>query len=487
MHGPGAKSHLIISKAIFTRQVIFFYFIFSLGETCSHVAAVLFKIEAAVRMGLTKMTPTDLPCRWNQNFTKNVLGCPVALINMYADKAKAKLNPNIVKKLTEPPPLEEFENFLSELKDIAPKAVGLSLFSAYQEPFVVAAESKTIETLKLPSPLRTLYKDSNIQLSENDYMLLAEATISDMKSTSMDQYLYVEEVTRNQSECFAWYEQRAGRITGSTAHSICHGSIDRPARSIVTKICSDKKTVINAEPLNHGKKHEHDALEIYKNASTNPDFMSNNLSLAPEIVHHDFELQSLGLVISDQTPWLAASPDGCVSCSCCGLGVVEIKCPYTLREKPLMDEIKSKNFYVKRNNDGTFYLCNDHEYFYQVQLEMYCTGTTYCDFIVWTFNEHLIFRVPRDNGFIDGLVITCSNYWGEVILKELLLRTMEKEDAAYATEAVTDEMRTCAKCNSKEGDMLKCGKCLLYFHPTCVGRKTLSKRFWACKDCRTKK
>ena len=152
-----------------------------------------------------------------------------------------------------------------------------------------------------------------------------------------------------------------------------------------------------------------------------------------------------------------------------------------------MDEIKSKNFYVKRNNDGTFYLCNDHEYFYQVQLEMYCTGTTYCDFIVWTFNEHLIFRVPRDNGFIDGLVITCSNYWGEVILKELLLRTMEKEDAAYATEAVTDEMRTCAKCNSKEGDMLKCGKCLLYFHPTCVGRKTLSKRFWACKDCRTKK
>ena len=67
---------------------------------------MLFKIEAAVRMGLTKVTPTDLPCKWNQNFTKNIVGSPVSEINIYTDKAKAKLNANIVKKLNEPPPFE---------------------------------------------------------------------------------------------------------------------------------------------------------------------------------------------------------------------------------------------------------------------------------------------------------------------------------------------------------------------------------------------
>ena len=41
-----------------------------LGEGCSHVAAVLFKVEAAVRNGYT--VATSSLCRWNQVFTKKV-------------------------------------------------------------------------------------------------------------------------------------------------------------------------------------------------------------------------------------------------------------------------------------------------------------------------------------------------------------------------------------------------------------------------------
>ncbi|KAL3885006.1 hypothetical protein ACJMK2_025105 [Sinanodonta woodiana] len=33
-----------------------------LGETCSHIGALLFKIEAAVRLGYTSSTCTDRPC-----------------------------------------------------------------------------------------------------------------------------------------------------------------------------------------------------------------------------------------------------------------------------------------------------------------------------------------------------------------------------------------------------------------------------------------
>ena len=66
-------------------------FVSSLGETCSHVAAVLFKVEAAVRLGLTSKACNDVPCQWNQNFTKDVNLAPIAQIQFYSKKAKSKL------------------------------------------------------------------------------------------------------------------------------------------------------------------------------------------------------------------------------------------------------------------------------------------------------------------------------------------------------------------------------------------------------------
>ena len=50
----------------------------SLGEGCSHVAAILFKVEFAVRNGYTSVTSQE--CSWNQ-YTKIVgrsLTLPVA-------------------------------------------------------------------------------------------------------------------------------------------------------------------------------------------------------------------------------------------------------------------------------------------------------------------------------------------------------------------------------------------------------------------------
>ena len=45
---------------------------YSLGETCSHIAALLFKVEACVRLGYTNLACTSRPCTWNQAFSKKV-------------------------------------------------------------------------------------------------------------------------------------------------------------------------------------------------------------------------------------------------------------------------------------------------------------------------------------------------------------------------------------------------------------------------------
>lgn len=54
----------------FVSKLVLHYF--SCGETCSHVASILFKVEAYHRLEIAKQTCTSLPCLWNQASTKNV-------------------------------------------------------------------------------------------------------------------------------------------------------------------------------------------------------------------------------------------------------------------------------------------------------------------------------------------------------------------------------------------------------------------------------
>ena len=44
----------------------------NLGKVYSHVAALLFKLEAACRLGYTNPSRTLLPCKWNQSFKTEV-------------------------------------------------------------------------------------------------------------------------------------------------------------------------------------------------------------------------------------------------------------------------------------------------------------------------------------------------------------------------------------------------------------------------------
>ena len=52
-----------------------------LGSACSHVAALLFKIESACHLKLTEgISPTSVPCEWKKS-KKSVQPAPIKLIN----------------------------------------------------------------------------------------------------------------------------------------------------------------------------------------------------------------------------------------------------------------------------------------------------------------------------------------------------------------------------------------------------------------------
>ena len=59
---------------------------------------ILYKIEAAVRIGMTHQTPTDLPCQWNQMFTQDLDPSPICDIIVYTEEAKTKIKTKAVAK-----------------------------------------------------------------------------------------------------------------------------------------------------------------------------------------------------------------------------------------------------------------------------------------------------------------------------------------------------------------------------------------------------
>ena len=65
-----------------------------------------------------------------------------------------------------------------------------------------------------------------------------------------------------------------------------------------------------------------------------------------------------------RTGILGASPDGLLGD---GKGIVEFKCPYSIRNISVEEAIEANpKFYLKKNDDGVVFLHKDHAYYHQV-------------------------------------------------------------------------------------------------------------------------
>lgn len=81
--------------------------------------------------------------------------------------------------------------------------------------------------------------------------------------------------------------------------------------------------------------------------------------------HDSFQVKCTGLHVHPNYPHLGASPDGLVSCSCCGMGLLEIKYPYSKRDVDPR-QVNDAHFYLERTAAGLL-LRRYHDYFKQVQ------------------------------------------------------------------------------------------------------------------------
>jgi hypothetical protein len=76
-------------------------------------------------------------------------------------------------------------------------------------------------------------------------------------------------------------------------------------------ICHPETLRFSTSATKWGCQHEKAALEEYKQSNGDQ--------------HENLKVSESGLFISIEYPFIGASPDGLVECSCCGQGICEIK------------------------------------------------------------------------------------------------------------------------------------------------------------------
>ena len=98
-----------------------------------------------------------------------------------------------------------------------------------------------------------------------------------------------------------------------------------PSKSLIKAICYPESVTFTSKATKWGYDHEKTAREVYLESIAD--------------YHTDLTVSDSGLVIHPDSPHLGASPNGIVNCSCCGAGVIEVKCPFSCTDRS--DAIKA--------------------------------------------------------------------------------------------------------------------------------------------------
>lgn len=217
--------------------------------------------------------------------------------------------------------------------------------------------------------------------------------------------------------------------------------------------------------------------------------------------HNNFDVCTCGLFIDSLYPHLGASPDGVVTCTCCdAMGVLEVKCPYSCRDKFLVEASNDPNSCLEMLSDGLMQLKTTHSYFYQVQAQIKLCNAKFCDFVMWNENDLFVQRIMPDDEFIKSAFDKATDFFKLGILPELLGKWYSRAPTyALATHDHTinqdnsssllaDSEELWCFCQQPEsGEMIACDhdQCpIVWFHTACVRVKRIPTGNWYCPECR---
>ncbi|XP_054928517.1 uncharacterized protein [Dermacentor andersoni] len=367
------------------------------GEACAHVAAVLFFLAYGVR-GRQERSCTDIANAWLPAHVRKVEVRPVAAMDFASSALKkcwldcegtSVCAASVTARTKAPAPTkEEWNSFFGHLLNSGHRPVVVSTDPTYSDMYVPAARACN------GADLRRLYDRSAQSLSYDQLARHCSVVYSKLQ-ISDDAVSSIEARTRQQSMSTRWFAYRAGRITASTLYDVCHTRLEVPSISLLKRICYPHENKASSPALRYGRQNESNALGEYKLTATKS--------------HQQVQFKEAGLLVSQAHIYLGATPHMLVQCACCGEGLVEVKCPWKVRDGNISDLLCDANSCVVQS-DGALELKSNHRYYYPVQLQMFVWQRTYCDFVLWNKNGMNVQRVKADFSFVVPLLKTGEKF-----------------------------------------------------------------------------
>lgn len=233
----------------------------------------------------------------------------------------------------------------------------------------------------------------------------------------------IEQSTREQSRATSstgtgeqlWYAERQKRITASKV-----GGIAKMRKT--TKRANKVKQMLYSKfqgnrHIAYGLENEDTARQAYTS------YMHSS-------GHSGLSTSNVGLVVSTKNPWLAASPDDRIydPQTSPPHGLAEYKNPSSARDMTIGEACTQvKGFCIKKetitNPEGKKithkHLDTNHDYYYQVQCQLYCDEKQWCDFVVKTKNDLYVERIYRDEAWWQNQLQKLEDFYFNALLPEI--------------------------------------------------------------------
>ena len=208
----------------------------------------------------------------------------------------------------------------------------------------------------------------------------------------------VERSTREQANCDFWHKIRHGLITASNFKRVSsrvttllqkpEAKADALLQHLVGKSSLDEDHLPAA--LQWGRNQEDKARRLYETIEAKS--------------HQGLRVATSGLVLSNENPFFACSPDGVVSCTCdthaMNSWLIEIKCPYVLRDSEPSEAAKANGC---SHVDGVWSLSEKHPYFTQIQGQLSITKHSMCYLVICTKRGLISVKVPKNDQYCTAL------------------------------------------------------------------------------------
>ncbi|XP_078372649.1 uncharacterized protein LOC144656291 [Oculina patagonica] len=394
---------------------------------CNHVGGVLFAIEDFIRRGLQN-NPEPLTCTsrlsvWVVPRNQSVAAKPldkVLIRKIRFGKKNIRTQPKIIRFDPRAPQHrtrdeEGFKALCENLQNCLHSS-SFFLFHDLKSKCASAQSSSTLDEGERGQD-STPFTD-NYDIATERFKSIVDEHVSNMTITE-EEILETERLTRGQNKNQHWFDKRKQLLTASNFGKAAKTKVE-PSKKIKAMLYANFTT----EAVQYGIESEEKAAALYIR------------EMAKEGV--TVKVEEVGLLQSKEKPFLAASLDRIVT----NLITkekwgMEIKSPLSKAGMRVEDACKNKNFFLEKLSDGMIRLKRNHDYYIQVQGQLYAASNLALKGIIFVvyfgeemplFIENIHFDGSRWN---DELLPRLEYFFKRAFFPEMLTKRVERGKLLY--------------------------------------------------------